>query len=297
MKRLAALCILVAALGFFHVPLAAFDAFGDHLLLAEELFAAGEFDRARQAYLRHQKDHPHSQFAALRLAEIDLRLGRSGPARQRLAEVLAVSHDNVTAKLLLARVHLARGESDTAREVLARTLAVAPDDARVHLALARAALAEAKRPEAAAHLQDAADCGTVDADLRVETARLFSELGLPVNARLELERALALSPRHHEALAELGRMRLRAGEAEASLAYWLKALEFAPSDQGLRREVVRALDLAARSALERGAAGSARALWQRALELAPLDPSARYHLRKTERASNNRHGVSEAVKP
>ncbi len=106
-----------------------------------------------------------------------------------------------------------------AREPWLPLLSARLEAARGHMAKAESLLAEAGRQ------------APNDPDVLAARAHVLSEIGRQAEALADLERALALDPRHYQALRERGRIALEQDRIEAGVADMLKALDQRSSEK------------------------------------------------------------------
>ncbi len=97
-------------------------------LLGQWYERGGNLSGARQAFENAKAIDSHFTDAALSLAELDLREGQSGPARQRLSAIVARDPKNVGARVLLARSEKESGDQVAEIETYRAILAIEPSN-------------------------------------------------------------------------------------------------------------------------------------------------------------------------
>ena len=103
-----------------------------------EAFQAGNYDGAREAYLRVLKIEPNNLPALVNLGATEYRLGNNDEAERLLRRSLQIKPDNPTAWLNLGILYLARDEPMRSLAAVAQAVVHAPDDpvARNYLGVA-----------------------------------------------------------------------------------------------------------------------------------------------------------------
>jgi Flp pilus assembly protein TadD len=101
-------------------------------------FQTGNFEGAREAYLRVLKIEPDNLPALVNLGATEYRLGNNAEAERLLRRSLQIEPDNPTAWLNLGIIHLERGEPMRSLAAIAHAVVHAPDDpvARNYLGVA-----------------------------------------------------------------------------------------------------------------------------------------------------------------
>jgi Flp pilus assembly protein TadD len=103
-----------------------------------EAFQAGNYEGAREAYLRVLKIEPNNLPALVNLGATEYRLGNNDEAERLLRRSLQIKPDNPTAWLNLGILYLARDEPMRSLAAVAQAVVHAPDDpvARNYLGVA-----------------------------------------------------------------------------------------------------------------------------------------------------------------
>lgn len=94
-----------------------------------EAFRSGNFEGAREAYLRVLKIEPDNLPALVNLGSAEYRLGNSKEGERLLRRSLQIQPDNATAWLNLGIIYLERDEPMHSLAALAQAVAQDPDDA------------------------------------------------------------------------------------------------------------------------------------------------------------------------
>lgn len=189
-----------------------------------------------------------------------IRLGRCADAQSRLAHMLEVTPQNVTALSLTALCQERLGDHGAAHATYLRALAIAPGEERLHLAVALSDIASGGPTE----LDDAETHLRAAIDDRPDFVEGLVGLGLVAIARGDVDgaepwfaRALALDPQFPRGLVAYGDLAFRRADYAEALRYYRRALEVQPHAfqvlnqaaasarrVGDRAEALRYLDLA-----------------------------------------------------
>lgn len=291
-------------------------------LLAEYggcLASSGALDRAREVLRRADGIRP--TFAtALRLGQVQSKLGDPAAAEKDLRRALVLRPRSATASLALGQLLLRRSQPGEALELLRTAAASGSNDdrARALVALGGAQLARGDRGDAERSFDQAVSYAPARADVRIGIARAW--LGTEgkdgaQRALLVLGRAAELAPDLPQVHTALGRARERMGERQLAQQAYELALRLDPSYRFARRRLIRlALStndlararlevdrlvsdgptvpenhfLAARVATADGRIADARAAYRRGIEAADGDyPEAYLNLGVLERGAGN----------
>lgn len=194
----------------------------------------------------------------------------SSPRRRAFAIGAGALLAAACAALTIGRVPTFRNDAAFA----ARWLATNPRSAEAHHLLAVVAMQDARLDDAIASYRAALDAGAVDSpDLRVNLAVALAESGRTADARVELERALALDPGHPEAHATLGTLLARSGRLDEAAAQHREAIRAAPHLASAHANLGSVL-------ARLGRYDEAEVELREALRLAPDDPEARRNLER-----------------
>lgn len=271
------LCLALALVA--SVPARAAQEAMDLLFTAQEWQAKGNLDAARQSVQDALKLDPGDSFARIRLAQIDASAGDRKSALDALAKVLSSDPDNLLALTWQGHLLLAEGQSASAESAYRRVLSQDPDNGWARLGVAACLLSRGSLKEAAAPLAKAQAAAGEDADLHLALGDTFWRLGLPVNARLELERALEINPRELRALVLAGEVYQRLDLSNLAMDAWRQALAIDPSATSARFRILLTLGRQADRAAASGNRDEAVRIWRTMLTYDPLDPVALGSLR------------------
>ncbi|WP_243368627.1 tetratricopeptide repeat protein [Fundidesulfovibrio soli] len=247
----------------------------DELFMSQEWQARGNMAEARRSVQSALRIAPMDSYALVRLAQLDALMGGLDAAEDGLKAVLEADPDNVLALIWLGHVKLALGFPATALAAYSRAASLDPQNGWAQLGAASSLLAQERGRQAAPLLAKAQEAAGDDAALHFALGETFLAMGLPVNARLELERALDLDARNTQGLVLAGRAYLRLGMDNLALNAWRQALAFEPQSGAARLAVVTVLGNQARKALAEGKREEAEHLWRGVLGYDPQDQQAR----------------------
>lgn len=160
-----------------------------------EAFQAGNFEGAREAYLRVLKIEPDNLPALVNLGATEYRLGNSAEAERYLRRSLQLKPDNPTAWLNLGILYLERDEPMRSLAAIAQAVVHAPDDPVARNYLGVAAGRNRWFDAAEAELRRAIDLRPDYADAHFNLAVFCLERNPP---------AVELARRHYQKARELG---------------------------------------------------------------------------------------------
>lgn len=160
-----------------------------------EAFQAGNFEGAREAYLRVLKIEPDNLPALVNLGATEYRLGNSAEAERYLRRSLQLKPDNPTAWLNLGILCLERDEPMRSLAAIAQAVVHAPDDPVARNYLGVAAGRNRWFDAAEAELRRAIDLRPDYADAHFNLAVFCLERNPP---------AVELARRHYQKARELG---------------------------------------------------------------------------------------------
>ena len=198
-----------------------------------------KWDEAEKAYRRALVSNPHFGLAHAALGFVLSQPeagGGDNPARLAAAESSlwrAAELENPDDKVYDLIVNLMRRRGASGDEMLkahARAATFSPFSVKVRLLLGDALARAGKRKEAAEQLRTASEIGKAPRDLVLVAGALESERNYRKAEQL-LRRALAVEPRHPQALYDLGRVLVLRKRYAACFAQLLKeAVEASPRD-------------------------------------------------------------------
>ena len=217
-------------------------------LKAEWLTAANQLDDALQTARSAVEAEPQSSVAHFTLGFVQERRGASADAVKSYNEVLRLSPRDATARVALSRITLGSGQPEVALRYAEEASRLAPGSQLAQTALIRALLAKG----------DVARADTLSGDLlrrAPDNAVAHALRGLVLigrrsgpEARIELQRALELSPGQPEALAGLTSLDLQAKAPSQAIDRLERALARQPNDRNLVMLTARAYDSAGNAA-------------------------------------------------
>lgn len=231
--RAALLLVLLVAL----LPFTFAQAFDSGRLLEQclRLEAGGDFESARQSCLNALELEPGNNTTVLALARLELQLGLTGSAENRLLQ-LRGRGAGAEPQILLAGIAIDRNDLARASGYLddaERELAAAPNAAlAARLSEQRGRLSERRGElqDALGHYRRAAASEPLEAGYYLAGARLLLQLGLPEAAAEELQQYRTVSGQRGDAALHALRGQalwaageLRAAAAEYEAAYVLRA--------------------------------------------------------------------------
>ncbi len=168
--------------------------------------------------------------------------------------------------------HLWRiGQPEEGNRVMEEALKAFPSNEDLHLRYGRALVRQHRSLDGAARLEAARELGATGEAFALLLASAYAEGGRGTEAERVLEAAARTYPASADVAAELGRLRLAAGNAEGALPSLETAARLNP------RSAVTRLDLG-RACETLGKLDEAEAAYRAAVRLAPKLPRARYAL-------------------
>lgn len=155
--------------------------------------------------------------------------GKEGPVPQSLTDCRRLSQKGVAA--------LERDEQPKAETLLAQAVTACPVDAEARRHYAEALWRRGAQQDAMTQLEEACRLAGEDASLWARLAEMRLTSGQPELARQAAETALNLDPRLPNAWAIRGGVMRAIGQPGDALADCLHALNYAPNDRAILREV------------------------------------------------------------
>ncbi|QLA17398.1 tetratricopeptide repeat protein [Desulfolutivibrio sulfoxidireducens] len=246
----------------------------DELFFAADAYYQGLDDRAEQGFLDVLKKDPDNEYALGRLGVVLAERGDLDGAAGRFAHVLAVSPDNLFALKWMGILALRRGDRDEAYRYFQAMLEADPENAQASAWLGIGLLLSGDAVGAVNQFAAASRADSVDPGLHFLLSVAYLGLGMPENARLELETTLELRPTDVQALTLLGTLFSRTGQRELAVAAWRQALAVEPGHAQARFCLSRSLADEALAAQVAGRGTDAARLWLLALEADPGNAEA-----------------------
>ena len=189
----------------------------------------GAHARARLACARVQDADPMPAEAALALGNLDRVDGRFTEALRRFRLAAADPASAALAEVGMGKVEAARGQPDRARSHFQAALDVAPDDAQVRAEVGFQAYRDGRLEDATASYRRALELAPDNAGYWNTYGFLWLLQGNAAEAARAFERSIAIEP-SADVLANFATLRSQAGEHDAALALYRRALELDPED-------------------------------------------------------------------
>ena len=189
----------------------------------------GAHARARLACARVEDADPMPAEAALALGNLDRVDGRFTEALRRFRLAAGDPASAALAVVGLGKVSAARGQRDRARSHFQAALDVAPDDAQVRAEVGFQAYRDGRLEDATASYRRALELAPDNAGYWNTYGFLWLLQGNAAEAARAFERSIAIEP-SADVLANFATLRGQAGEHDAALALYRRALELDPED-------------------------------------------------------------------
>ncbi|MEO0814316.1 MAG: tetratricopeptide repeat protein, partial [Myxococcota bacterium] len=211
-------------------------------LLGHTLRTQGKFDDAREAFARVADSSPSVHPSHLYLAELDLELGATEAARERLARLYAAGWVSASVCFAQGRALEHDNQFSAAAAKYREALKLEPQASVISAALSAVLGRMGLRQEASHHAKRAGTVKPTPEDpwlqglekLTVPGSIRSGERALktdrPSDARRHLSRVVAVAPENVRALKALGNAERRLGNTEAAIAHLREAARLAPDD-------------------------------------------------------------------
>ncbi len=259
------------------------DPLDERMLQAADLHYKGQLQAARTLFGQVVRDDPDNAFALNQLGLISAKLERFEDAARFFSDVAAKHADNTFARLWLGVLHLQNGRKDEARGFFRQVLKIDGRNADACYFLGVMAAVDHDGARAVEWLRKAQAFGSDDPETHYRLAGAFLSMDMPMNARLEFERTLALNPRHTKAMHGLGWVLFNQGYEDHAVRLWEKVLKINGADAEARSSLAKVMNDRAYAAYEKGNSRLAAELWERTLRYETDNKAARYYLRKLGR--------------
>jgi putative PEP-CTERM system TPR-repeat lipoprotein len=265
-------------------------------LLGAAFEAKQDFPKARESYAKASALDPNYVTAALNLARLDLRDGKTAEARAAYEAILEKHPDQPVAlvalakmasdegraqegvallerareknpravqpRLILANYQLRRGNAGEALDLAREAYEISPQLPAAALLLGRAQIANGQPDEAISTLSELAERYPDSVDTHMQLALAYGQKRDVESTRRALNRVLELSPGHPLATLGLGNLALRTGKLD-------EAMTIARQLQQSHPKSPAGFSLAGDVHMAQGNAGQAAAVYATALEKAP----------------------------
>jgi len=202
-----------------------------------ELDSVSNFCRARI-----ERDDPATPLILEALARGYLRMYRPREAERSLEEWLRRQPDNPQALLIQGQVHDLQTRQHDAIASYRRALTVDAEMDEARLRLCEALMQMGLAAEALPHLEYLRRRSPDNLMVQVHLARAQDRLGHTEEAEELVEAVLARQPRFPPALAERGKLALRAGRAEEAEKWLRQAVDLEPGDFQAHYQLALCLD-------------------------------------------------------
>jgi tetratricopeptide (TPR) repeat protein len=221
------------------------------LAAAQLAYALGRYDEAAAFASDHLRSHPYQGPAVYRVAARAALAAKMDGTAHAILEMLA-RQPGGSVHALVERAWAARTRAGPAAEagVLKGSgldLALAENEPALR-ALVGARIAEGRANDALARVDRAVAKRPENADLLALRGRVLLELDRDAQARIAFETALAQEEKHSGALAGLGLLVFRAGDAEQAFDYLDRATRANPDDEDAAFRTAQILMASGRSA-------------------------------------------------
>jgi len=265
-------------------------------LLGAAYEAKKDFPKARESYAKATALDPNYVTAALNLARLDLRDGKTAEARAAYEAVLEKHPDQAVAlvalakmasdegraqegvallerareknpravqpRLILANYQLRRGNAGEALALAGEAYEIAPQLPAAALLLGRAQIANGRPDEAISTLSELAERYPDSVDTHMQLALAYGQKRDVESTRRALARVLELSPGHPLATLGMGNLALRTGKLDESMKIARQLQQSQPKSPA-------GFSLEGDVHMAQGNAGQAAAAYATALEKAP----------------------------
>jgi len=232
--------------------------------IGRESFLSGDFDRARECYLKELSERPEDADVLHALAAVEHRAGQLESAEKYLREAIShnrygVGFQNSLGNLLveqkrlreaeaayfeelrmrpefalshhqLGRLMLQTGKVQRAIKHFQSALQFSPEYGEAASSLGLALLHDEQLPAAATALERALQLNDKNASANANLGLLRLKLGETTEAASRFERALVLDPQCAEAIRGIGQLRLLQGKVQEAIAAFNKVLQLSPDD-------------------------------------------------------------------
>ncbi|UZP68574.1 tetratricopeptide repeat protein [Desulfovibrio mangrovi] len=267
---------------FIH-PAQAGGALDERILQGADLHYKGRLDEARQLFAQVVREDPVNLFALNQLGLISAKQERFEDAVGFFSKVVAISADNTFARLWLGVMRLQDGRKQEARGLFEQVLRIDGSNADACYFLGVMAAVDHDGAGAVAWFRKAQELGSDDPETHYRLAGAFLSMDMPMNARLEFERTLAINPRHTKAMHGLGWNLFNQGYPDHAVRLWERVLQINARDAEARSSLAKVMNDRAYAAYRNGDARLARSLWEQTLRYETDNKAARYYLQKLGR--------------
>ncbi len=240
----------------------------------------GKVDEAARLFAQVVSLDPKNEFARNQLGLMCAKQQKFKKAQQAFAAVVKNSPDNIFARTWLGVLLLNQGKVDAARKEFTTILSLDPNNANGYYFLGVMYAVDHDMAQAVTYLRKAQSVGSDDPETHFRLAQAFAGMGMQANARLEYERALAISPKFLKAINGLGWLYYNNGDTDKAISLWKKVLSIRKKEPEARYNLAKVYNDRAYAAFSRGDKANARKWWKKTLAYEPGNKAAKYYLRK-----------------
>lgn len=237
---------------------------------ADSLTAVGDLEKASRVYRDLTQRHPQDAPLWMRLAVVDLQLGRAGSALEAAQTAAELDPDDPDVYLVLAQTEAASGDRNLGANTLEAGLARHPDHLPLLSGLAQVSVELGDHARAAGLLRQLMRLDPANGEIQLDLIRLLITSGDYPAAAREIVGATNDGGDPAVLYALLGKTQLLSGAVEDATASFQRALGERPTAEALG-------GLGAIHFL-RGEPGRAITRLREALELDPSDPDLWFNL-------------------
>lgn len=180
--------------------------------------ARGEFEQADKDLQLIIAREPKSVTAFVKRAEIAARRGQDAQVQSLLKQAIAADRDNPTPRLVLANYHLIHKNYRDAQAALAELLQVSPQNVEALAMLGQVQYALGMKDQAVTTYRQLTNRVPQSASAQVLLAGVLAGTGDRTNAKIALQKAVALAPDSPNTRAQLISLELGGGAKEEALA-------------------------------------------------------------------------------
>jgi Flp pilus assembly protein TadD len=240
----------------------------------------GKVDEAARIFAQVVSLDPDNEFARNQLGLMYAKQEKFAQAQQQFAAVVQKSPDNIFARTWLGVLLLNQGKVDQARKEFESILSLDPSNANGYYFLGVMHAVDHDMAKAVTFLRKAQSVGSDDPETHYRLAQAFAGMGMQINARLEYERALAISPKFVKAINGLGWLFYNSGDMKKAVTLWEKVLSISSDDPEACYNLAKVYNDQAYAAYSKGDRATAKQWWEKTLVYEPGNKAAKYYLRK-----------------